>query len=451
VTPSHPAPPQPADALPRDLRAIVADGIFFNVMVGVGETYLPAFLLALGHGDTAAGLVATLPILLGSILQLATPYGARRLASYRRWTVACAIVQACCFAPLIYGALRGRLSVVLAFAVASAYWGAGLATAPTWNVWVGALVPTPLRAPFFARRARWMHLTLLLSMTAAGCILHGSRGSGDETRLFALLFALAAAARFLSSAALAATREVRLDTAGDQVVGAPAAARSLSGSAGARVLLYLLATQGAAHIAAPYFTPYMLSDLQLSYGRFTLLTAAAFASRMLVLPLIGRISQRWGVHRVLLLGGIGVVPIPPLWLLSDDYVYLLCLQVLAGAAWAALEFGTLMSFFEMLDEKHRVSVLSLFNLANSFAVAMGSLAGAALLRGLGATPAGYATLFFASAAARALALPLLLRTPRQLPGSDSVVLRTLAVRPSAGAIQRVVLPTLDGGERPSIE
>jgi len=437
--------------LTRDLRAIVIDGHFFNVMVGAGETYLPAFVLALGHGETASGLVATLPILFGSILQLATPYGARKLGSYRRWTVACALLQACCFAPLIYGALVGRLSVFVVFAAASAYWAAGLATGPTWNVWVGTLIPPRLRAPFFARRSRWIQLTLLLAMTAAGWILHGSRGTRGETQLFAILFTLAAAARFASSAALAATSEVRGAAAHHQVLGAPSAARSLRGSTGGRVLLYLLAAQGTAHIAAPYFTPYMLSDLQLSYGRFTVLTATAFAARMLVLPLLGRLSQRWGVRRILLLGGIGIIPVPPLWLLSDDYVYLLLLQVLAGSAWAALEFGTLLSFFEVLEEKHRVSVLSLFNVANSFAVAGGSLIGAALLRGIGVTPAGYAALFTVSALARALALPLLLRTPRDTAGIESAVLRTLAVRPSSGAIQRVVLPTLDTPERRSVE
>ena len=38
-------------------RASVADGASFSVMVGVGETYLPAFALALGMGEITAGRV----------------------------------------------------------------------------------------------------------------------------------------------------------------------------------------------------------------------------------------------------------------------------------------------------------------------------------------------------------------------------------------------------------
>ena len=46
--------------LRKDLRAICADGAAWSVMVGVGETYLPAFVLALMASQLASGLVATM-------------------------------------------------------------------------------------------------------------------------------------------------------------------------------------------------------------------------------------------------------------------------------------------------------------------------------------------------------------------------------------------------------
>ena len=39
---------RPSSQLRRDLRAMLGDGVSFSVMVGVGESYLPAFALALG-------------------------------------------------------------------------------------------------------------------------------------------------------------------------------------------------------------------------------------------------------------------------------------------------------------------------------------------------------------------------------------------------------------------
>jgi hypothetical protein len=75
---------------PRDLSAITADGVAYSVSVGLGETYIPAFVLAAGLGEVAAGLIATLPPLVGAVFTLVTPVAVRTLHSYRRWVVACA-------------------------------------------------------------------------------------------------------------------------------------------------------------------------------------------------------------------------------------------------------------------------------------------------------------------------------------------------------------------------
>ena len=83
----------------RDLQSIVADGVLFSVMVGLGESYVPAFALALGFGAVSASLLATLPMLAGGVIQLITPAAIRRLGSYRRWVVLCAQLQALSFAP----------------------------------------------------------------------------------------------------------------------------------------------------------------------------------------------------------------------------------------------------------------------------------------------------------------------------------------------------------------
>src|SRR5262245_18191005 len=122
--------------LHRDLRASVADGAAFSVMVGVGETYLPAFVLALGIGEVAAGLVASLPQVAGAILQLASPRAVHFLGSHRRWVVLSAFIHSLSFVPLVVAALRGSIALPFIFLIASIYWGSGMATGPAWNTWM---------------------------------------------------------------------------------------------------------------------------------------------------------------------------------------------------------------------------------------------------------------------------------------------------------------------------
>src|SRR3954469_16308674 len=80
---------------PRDdLRASVVDGACVSAMVGLGETYFVAYALALGTSQTISGLVATLPMLAGASLQLATPWFLKRVRSYKKWVVLFASLQA---------------------------------------------------------------------------------------------------------------------------------------------------------------------------------------------------------------------------------------------------------------------------------------------------------------------------------------------------------------------
>ena len=110
-------------ALHRNMRASLGDGAAWSVMVGCGETFLPAFALAAGIGEVAAGLVATVPLLIGATLQLLAPAGMRRLGSHRRWVVLCAALQGASFLPLVVAAAIHRVPAALVFLAAGMYWG----------------------------------------------------------------------------------------------------------------------------------------------------------------------------------------------------------------------------------------------------------------------------------------------------------------------------------------
>jgi MFS family permease len=209
-----------------------------------------------------------------------------------------------------------------------------------------------------------------------------------------------------------------------------------------RVLRYLLAMQLFANVAAPFFTPYMLNHLELSYGQFMTLTASSFAARVGVLPLLGRVAKVGGAGRLLWLGGLGIAPLPALWLVSDAFAYLLVVQLIAGCAWAAVELATTLAYFEGIAEEDRASVLTAFNLANALAIALGSLLGAQILGYFEASASAYVWLFAASTAGRLLAATLLRRMPAPRGEATEVSLRTLAVRPAGGTVQRPILATI---------
>jgi len=407
-----PALRQRESDLRHNLRAMLGEGAASSAMVGLGETYFPAFVLALGLGQVASGLVTTMPLLAGSLLQLITPWAVRRLGSHRRWVVACTSAQAASFLPLAAAAFWGHMNLWAVFAVVAVYWGTGMATAPAWSTWVDTLVPGRIRAQYFSRRTRIGQLATLLGFVVGGVSLQIGAWADQLLLTFGLVFLGAAACRFASALMFVAHSEPEPTAQGHQRVSlADFCARLRNGRDG-RLLLYLLSVQAAAQIAGPYFTPYMLRSLEMSYGAYVSLIAVSFAAKALALPAFGTVAHRFGSRKLLWIGGLGIVPISSLWLISSSYWFLFCVQIAAGVTWAAYELAMFLLFFEAIRPEERTSVLTSYNLANAVATAAGSLLGAGLLAYFGRTPPTYLLLFALSSAARGLAIGGLVRVGR---------------------------------------
>lgn len=410
-------------------------------MVGCGETYFSAFALALGLSQVSSGLVATLPLLVGSLLQLASPHLLQRIGSYRRWIVACVCIQAAVFIPLVVMAVDRRVPAALVFLFTSIYWGAGLATGPAWNTWIGTLVPVPIRARFFAWRTRLVQAGTLLGFVGAGMALQYGNSRGATLLAFAALFAAAGLSRFVSAIALARKTEPVAPSGADRHVSLREFASRIGRRADGKFLLYLMAVQAAVQLSGPFFTPYMLKQMKLSYVSYMILVASAFAAKMLSLPWLGHMAHRYGARKLLLWGAIGIMPLSAMWLVSNNFGFLVVLQVIGGVAWAGYELAWFLLFFEMLPKEERTSVLTTFNFGHSLASVIGSLVGGAVLLSLGERREVYLGIFAASAVLRFLAFWLL--RPRFAAPPKAVPQRT--ARPTLSINIAAASPHVVGG------
>lgn len=373
-------------------------------MVGIGETFLPAFALALGLGQITAGLVASIPLLIGSVLQLVTPWAVSKLGSNRRWVVLCTTMQAASFLPLVIGALYGSMPSLVVFAVISIYWGAGYGAGPAWNTWMETVVPQQVWTPFFALRSRMSQAGTLLGFVAGGTILQYGKTAGTPLAAFACIFCIAAICRFLSGRFLSTQSEPAPVHATQQRVSLGELIGRIRAGGSERMLLYFLTVQVAVQISGPYFTPYMLKQLGVSYIEFMLLLATSFIGKIVALPACGRFAFRFGARRLVWLGGIGIIPMAGMWMYVREFWEIVLLQFAAGAVWAAYELAMFLLFFETVRREERTSILTLFNLGNASALVIGSVFGGFALRYLDQSPEAYFTLFALSSALRVATL-----------------------------------------------
>jgi MFS family permease len=425
-----PKPTQPNPRVARldsDLQSSVGDAAGSGMMVGTGETYLPAFVLAAGLGEVLSGLIASVPQLAGGIAQLICPRGVRLVGSHRRWVVTCAAIQGLSFLPLVFAAFYGGASTGLVIAVAVLYWSAGLASGPPWNTWMGTVVPGRVRSRYFACRARIQQAAVLTGFLASGAAIQFGTTSANALAGFGLLFAFAVACRLVSVAFLARTSEPEPMPSNVRNISLPDLLRRFRRGAESQRLMYLALVQGAAYVASPYFAPYMLRVLSLSYAEYMILISTAYLAKVLSLSLWGGLAARFGIRKLLWIGGIGIIPSAVAWVISDHFWYLILVQLCSGTAWAAYELAVFLICLNSIRAEERTSVLTIVNLSTTAAMVAGSLLGAAVLLLFGATRPVYYILFAGSSLLRLGTLLVLRRVPARLIESPTVGRPRLAV------------------------
>lgn len=384
------------------------EGALHAVMVGVAESYLGAFAVELGHGPRQLALLSTLPLLAGAVIQLLSPLLCALLGSRKRLALAGALGQTASLAALFAIAVSGSTSVPALLAAQLGYWVAGGAMAPAWNAWMASLTVYTERPRYFARRSGLNQLALLLAFGAAGIALHHAGAS--VLRCFVVLFAVAFAARLTSVGVLLAQADLdppnRLRLSEAQV--APRARRAWQQS-DFQVPIYLCALALGTHLAAPFFTPYMLRELALDYKSFAALSAASILAKAITFSCCHRAAERVGLERLLTWAGAGVALTPFVWACSSELGMLIFAHLLGGMVWAMVEYSSYQLLLEQAPPELTAEFFSISNSMTGLAQVTGALCGGVLLS---RTLVGYHELFLLSALARALPLALLLGSRR---------------------------------------
>ena len=377
----------------RNLVCCTYEGGCHALMVGLSETYFAAFYIAVGMSEIGVGLLATVPYLLGSALQMLTPWGVNLLGSYRAWTVCTASLQGFSLLALSMLAYCNRVDFGSLLAIATIYWASGLATGPAWNTWIEFVVPKRVRARYFSVRMRACQLCLIAAITTSGLLLKSHADESQRLLIFVGLFAVAGLLRLMSVSVLARQVEQKTWLASNIAAALQIGQGPDVGKLIRSTLPFFVAMQFAVYISGPYFAPFMLKNMGLSYTDYMALILLGYFGRVLMMPWAGRIAKHAGAGRLMLCGAMGIVPMSSLWFFHQSFAVLCLVQMASGAMWASYELGMSLVFIERIPSHHRMRVLSWFNTFNGLAMVGGSMLGGLLLTQLGNNTMAFMSLF----------------------------------------------------------
>lgn len=360
----------------RSLRHSLKDAGAFAVMTGVGETYLSAYALLLKATTTQIGLLASLPPMLASLVQLLSAWLGRVTGKRKAIIMLGASIQASAWLPiLVLPILFPEHAVPLLIMSVIVYHGGAHLVAPQWSSLLGDIVPERRRGRFFGLRTRLVTATTFVSLILAGIALHRF-SEADATRWgFIALFTIAGIARFVSVYQLSRMRDPYGHVAAMELPLGHDWWQRLKQSNAVRFSLFFALMQLSVAVASPFFTVYMLRDLEYSYFQFTMNTAVAILAQFLTLAQWGRISDVFGNRRILSVTGLFIPLLPLLWTFSSNFWYLLAMQALSGFSWAGFTLSAGNFIYDMIAPQRRATYLAVHNVLASTGVFAGALFG----------------------------------------------------------------------------
>lgn len=364
-------------AVDKALRHSVRDGMAFSVQVGAGETYFSAFALFLRATAPQIALVSTLPLLLASSAQIFSAWIGNYVGRRRLVIMGCAL-QALLWLPiLLLPALFSGYAIPALLVLLVLYHSANNLAAPQWTSIMRDLVSERRRGRYFAYRTRLTTIATFVSLVVCGLILH-ELDTEDRTYLgFVVIFLIAFLARMVSVYHLTFLHEP------------PATSpvpdmhiehwwRSLKSTGAIGFSVYVALMNAAVGLSSPFFTIYMLSDLELSYFEFTVLTGTSVFVQFLMLTTWGRIADVYGNRLILIVTSISLPIVPAIWLLSDNFWALLLFQALSGASWSGFTLSVGNLLYELVPQTRRAAYVAFHNVGTAMGVFAGAMVGAVL-------------------------------------------------------------------------
>jgi MFS family permease len=363
----------------QTLSIAIMEGCAWAVMWGFGESFVGPFAVFLKASDFLMSLLCTLPIILGAVAQLIGATLIERLGRRRPLMALTSGIHALGYIPVFW--------LPFFFPEHGAVIAVGLSTfliiichlgVPGFNSMMGDLVPEAERGRYFGKRMGIMMLVMLASMMAAGRVVTFFEHRNQIWLGFGIIFSVAMLARAYSTLLLTRYYEppFRPSSSG-MSLSFTEFLRQIPRTNFGRFTLGMAVMTGASNISAPFFTQYMIRDLQWTKDQFAICTAVLLLSQFVFIRWWGHICDKHGNRATILATSIILPVLPLLWTVTQSYPMILGIQVLSGIAWSGFNLATTNFIYDSIPSDRRHRVFGYYNVINGvFTLVGGSVVGA---------------------------------------------------------------------------
>lgn len=384
----------------RNLIWFWLDGLFASASDNIVITYLVVYLVALGASQAQIGMMSSLSSLSAAILLMPGAMLEERFGRRRNLVLVgggWARLALLCLALLPFFAKDYWLIITAIIFSVSRDAMANLSY-PAWMSMTGDIVPMEGRGRFFSSRNFIMGLAGILTTLAAGLVI--SRIQQPVGYQAALLVAFAIGLLSVFSFGQLSDKHKPLPI---PQVKQPFSLKRLLGEIRTHKEFMTFAAITALwnfslNIAGPFFTVYMVKNLNANATMVALTSVASSVASMLVQRRLGELNDRWGARKLTVISGL-LIPIVPLgWLFINAAWQIIPINLLSGALWGAYNMGSFNYLLQVTPQERRARYSAVFQIVVTVSLAIGAALGSFVV-----TQFGYGAVFFGSSLGRFIA------------------------------------------------
>lgn len=359
--------------LKRSLSLVVfalSFGVVFFTIFGapVGSPLFTGFMRALGAGDLVFSIVMALPVL-GAVMQVFGSYFMELTGRRRFLFLASGLVQRLSWVPvgllplfMGVGLRAACIWVVTVFVTLSSV--ASSVNGMAFNSWMGDLVPGDIIGRFFGKRT----LVSTISGAVAGLAVGAFVDKVNTLYGFAIVFVIGSLFGVVDVATFFWVKHPPFARQPSPLSLRDVFLLPFRNRNYIKMTLFVTIFNFGVNVPAPFFNVYMIEQLKMSYFVITLsnqimtgLTTVLFVHRW------GVMADRYGNRPVVLLGAMGIITLPFLWMFTSPthYGLVYLINLAGGIAWSAYNLAVFNQSVWMAPEKNRSAYIACFTLLTS--------------------------------------------------------------------------------------
>jgi len=367
-------------------RYSIKEGVFASAKTSFGDRFIHPFAIAINTSNPLVALLTSISGLLGPLSQLIS---AQKFEKYSRKKVVLfsVLLESLMWLPFIAIAIlfsKGILTSILPILLLlsfSIYIIVANASSPHWFSWMGDIVDKEYRGRWFSKRNLLMGVASVTLAILASIFLDYFKTLNLAMFGFIILFSLALISRFISWFIFKKQYEPKLRFEKENYFSFWKFLKEAPKNNFGKFTIFRASYSFAATISGAVWAIYLLRYLGFGYFTYMVILISEVVFSLLLVGLWGKIADKYGNYKVLIITTL-ILPITPLlWILHSSPIYLIFVPALIGGiAWGGFALATGNFIYDNVSKQKRSLAVSYYNMLWGIGVCTGAGLAALLIK-----------------------------------------------------------------------